>query len=46
MTAQELKSLYEGYYKEAVESKDPAKMLVLGGVTTRLFNEMADRPGG
>lgn len=43
MTAQELKTLYEGYYKEAVESKDPAKMLVLGGVTTRLFNEMADR---
>lgn len=43
MTAQELKSLYEGYYKEVVESKDPSKMLVLGGVTTRLFNEMADR---
>lgn len=42
MTTQELKDLFVMYYDEAVASKDPAKMRILGGVTTRLFNKAAE----
>lgn len=42
MTAQELKDLFQRCYDEVVESKDPAKMRILGGVTLRMYNKMAD----
>lgn len=42
MTTQEYKDLFMKYYDEAVESKDPEKMQILGSVLKQLYNKTAE----